>query len=98
VSASARGRFPARVFQDGPQNSVKAISCRQGNLAQPVRGPESPRAVRREQPECALADLESKLDRSLLLSSLRAERRVVVATRWSASRLPVFPGGQISGP
>lgn len=91
---------PARVAKPRSvrKTLVTAISCRQGNLAQPVRGPKSPRAVRRERPECALADPESKLDRSLLPSSLRAVRRVVEATRWSPSRLSVFPGGQILGP
>ena len=48
-----------------------------------VRGLKSPRALRREQPGCAGADPESKPDRSLLPSSLRAVRRIVVATRES---------------
>ena len=63
-----------------------------------VRGLKSPRALRREQPGCAGADPESKPDRSLLPSSLRAIRRVVVATRESPFQSPVFQGGHILGP
>jgi hypothetical protein len=66
-----------------PQRQLRSRMQPLADEFAPVTGLKSPRALRREQPGCAEVDPESKPDRSLLPSSLRAVRRVVVATRES---------------